>query len=84
MSADELFDDDNWDYDAESEPSRKKKSSNKVVKETQDDFDDDWDDGYSQSSGHGKKRNRLRDIEDRLERKRLRRESSWDYDDLLN
>jgi len=82
MSADELFDDDNWDYDTESEPSRKKKN-NKPAKEAQDDFDDDWDDNYSQAS-HGKKRNRLRDIEDRLERKRLRRESTWDYDDLLN
>ena len=64
---------DDWAEDAEIFD---KKSKNKSQPS-----DDSWDDMFDSETDVSKSRNRFRDIEDRLERRRLKREIFGDLDD---
>lgn len=73
MKKNDFFDED-FEYELESENSQSRNST-KPKKQ-----DDDWE-SAAEDSKRSKRRSRWRDIEDKLERRALRKNAHCDYDD---
>lgn len=76
MNKDDYLDDD-FDFEMEEESSHYRKSGKQKKH-----GDAEWDD-EAEDSKRGKKKTRWRDIEERLARKELRKNSTCDYEDYV-